>query len=45
MQWWERIRALAGLAVVVVVLGIGLALFVGTIFFLGGFLLEQVVAG
>jgi hypothetical protein len=45
VRWWERIRALMGLGAMVVVLGLALAAFIGATFFVGGFLLEQLVAG
>ncbi|RMH76573.1 MAG: hypothetical protein D6683_09875 [Actinomyces sp.] len=44
VRWWERLRGLAGLVVVIVVCGIALAAAVG-IFFLGlGFLLEKAIS-
>lgn len=44
VRWWERLRGLAGLVVVVVACGVALAAVVG-IFFLGlGFLLEKAIS-
>jgi hypothetical protein len=45
VQWWERVRALCGLGAMVFVLGLALAALIGATFFVGGFLLEQLVAG
>lgn len=43
VQWWERIRAAVALVVLVVLLGLATAAAVGALFFVGGFVLEQIV--
>jgi hypothetical protein len=43
VQWWERIRAAVVLTVLVVLLGLATAAAIGALFFVGGFLLEQIV--
>lgn len=45
VQWWERGRALVGLSLMVLALGMALAAVIGALFFLAGFFLEQLVAG
>ncbi|MCU0272681.1 MAG: hypothetical protein MUE34_05550 [Acidimicrobiales bacterium] len=43
VQWWERVRAAVALVVLVVLLGLATAAAVGALFFVGGFVLEQIV--
>lgn len=43
VQWWERIRAAVALFVLVILLGLATAAAVGALFFVGGFVLEQLV--
>jgi hypothetical protein len=43
VQWWERVRAAVALVVLVILLGLATAAAVGALFFVGGFVLEQIV--
>lgn len=44
VRWWERLRALVVLSVIVVALGIALAAAIGVIVLGAAFLLEQAIA-
>ncbi|MEE9413731.1 MAG: hypothetical protein V3V01_00510 [Acidimicrobiales bacterium] len=44
VQWWERLRAIVILAVIVGALGVVAAGLVGAMIFLAGYLLETAVA-
>lgn len=44
LKWWERLRAVVALAIIITALGIALAALIGAVVFLGGYGLEQVVS-
>ena len=44
VRWWQRIRAIAALGVIVLALGVALAAGIGVIILGAGFLLEQAIA-
>ena len=43
-QWWQRLLALVGLVVLVAAIGVVLAIFVGVMVVVAGFLLEQAIS-
>ncbi len=44
VRWWQRLRAVVLLAVIVVILGFAVAGLVGAMVFLAGYLLETAVS-